>query len=116
MGGYTKSDFISDIDGRISTSWNVIMSISGKGSNQSINKSWVHCRCVGCILILMLVIKLDVMPSNTMTLYYKDNGTIALAKESRSHQISKYIDQQNMRLPQVEIHRDAESKLYMRCG
>ena len=64
----------------------------------------------------MLVIKLDVMPSNTMTLYYKDNGTIALAKELRSHPISKHIEQQNTRLPQVEIHRGAESKLHIRYG
>ena len=64
----------------------------------------------------MLVVKLDVIPSDAMTLYYKDNDTIALAKESRSQQISKHIEQQKMRLPQVEIYRGAESKLYMRCG
>ena len=64
-------------------------------------------------MVLMLVIKLDIMPSDAVTLYYKDNGTIALAKEPTSHQISKYIEQQNMRLPQVEIYRGAESKLHM---
>ena len=64
----------------------------------------------------MLVVELNIMPSDSMTLYYKDNGTIALAKEPRSHQISKHIEQQNMQIPQVEIHKGAESKLYMRCG
>ena len=61
----------------------------------------------------MLVAELVVMLLDVVTLYYKDNGTIALAKESRSHQISKHIEQQNTRLPQVEIHRDVECKLYM---
>ena len=61
----------------------------------------------------MLVTKLVVIPSDAVTLYCKDNDTIALAKEPRSHQISKYIEQQNMRLPRVEIYRGAESKLHM---
>ena len=69
----------------------MFLSISWKDSKQSIDESWVHCRCVGCILVLMLVIELDVIPSVAMTLYYKDNSTIALAKEPRSHQISKHI-------------------------
>ena len=62
----------------------------------------------------MLVAELVIIPSDTMTLYYKDNGTIVLAKELRSHQISKHIEQQNTRLPRVEIYRGAESKLYIR--
>ena len=53
------------------------------------------------------------MPSDVVILYCKDNGTIALTKEPRSHQIFKHIEQQNMRLLQVEIYRDAESKLHM---
>ena len=61
----------------------------------------------------MLVAELVVMPSDAVTLYCKDNGTIALAKEPRSRQISKHIEQQNTQLPQVEIYRDAESKLYI---
>ena len=43
----------------------------------------------------MLVAELIVIPSNAVALYCKDNGTIALAKEPRSHQISKHIEQQN---------------------
>ena len=61
----------------------------------------------------MLVAELVVMPSDAVTLYCKDNDTIAFAKEPRSHQISKHIKQQNMRPLQVKIHRGAESKLYM---
>ena len=43
----------------------------------------------------MLIAKLDVMLLDAMILYCKDNDTIALAKESRSYQISKHIEQQN---------------------
>ena len=32
-----------------------------------------------------VVAELVVIPSDVLTLYYKDNGTIALAKELRSH-------------------------------
>ena len=61
----------------------------------------------------MLITELVVIPSNAVTLYCKDNSTIAFSKELRSHQISNHIEQQNMRQPQVEIYRGAESKLYM---
>ena len=61
----------------------------------------------------MLVAELIVMPLDVMILYCKDNDIIVLAKELRSHQISKHIEQQNTRLPQVEIHKGAESKLHM---
>ena len=64
----------------------------------------------------MLVAELDIMPSDIMTQYCKDNGTIVLAKEPRSYQISNHIEQQNTQLSQVEIYRGVESKLYMRCG
>ena len=37
-------------------------------------------------------IKIGVMPSDVIPLYYDNNGTIALAKESRSHQKSKHIE------------------------
>ena len=40
----------------------------------------------------MLVAELVVIPSDIVTLYYKDNGTIALAKEPRFHQIFKHIE------------------------
>ena len=50
----------------------------------------------------MLVAELVIMPSDDTTLYCKDNGTIALAKE---YQISKHIEQQNMRLPRIEIYK-----------
>ena len=73
----------------------------------------MHCRCVGYILILILVTELIVMPLDVVTLYCKDNGTIAFAKEPRSHQIFQHKEQQNMRLPQVEIHRGVESELHM---
>ena len=61
----------------------------------------------------MLVAELIVIPSDVVTLYCKDNDTIAFAKEPKSHQISKHIEQQNMRLPRVEIHSDVEHKLHM---
>ena len=61
----------------------------------------------------MLVAELVVISLDAVTLYCKDKGIIVLAKELRSHQISKHIEQQNMRLPRVEIHRGARSKLYM---
>ena len=40
-----------------------------------------------------------------MTQYRKDNDTIALAKESRSHQKSKHIEHRYMRLPHIEVRR-----------
>ena len=40
----------------------------------------------------MLVVELDVISLDVITQYYKDNGTIALAKEPRSHQKSKHIE------------------------
>ena len=46
----------------------------GHTSNKSTNESWICNRCVGCILILMIVTKLDVIILDAMTLYYKDNG------------------------------------------
>ena len=36
--------------------------------------------------------EIGVMPSDAISLYYDNNGTIALAKESRSHQKSKHIE------------------------
>ena len=44
----------------------------------------------------MLVAELVVILSDVVTLYCKDNSTIALAKELRSHQISEHIKQQDM--------------------
>ena len=40
------------------------------------------------------IAKLGVMTSDTIPLYCDNNRAIALAKESRSHQKSKYIEQQ----------------------
>ena len=39
------------------------------------------------------VAELGVMPSDAITLYCNNNDTIALAKEPRSHQKSKHIEQ-----------------------
>ena len=36
--------------------------------------------------------EIGVMPSDAIPLYYDNNGAIALAKEPRSHQKSKYIE------------------------
>ena len=44
-------------------------------------------------MVVMLVAELVVIPSDIVTLYCKDNSTIAFAKEPRSHQISKHIEQ-----------------------
>ena len=38
------------------------------------------------------ITEMDVMSSDVIPLYYNNNGVIALAKESRSHQKSKYIE------------------------
>ena len=64
-------------------------------------------------MVVMLIIELVVISSDAVILYCKNNGTIVFAKELRSHQISKHIEQQNMRLSRVEIYRGAESKLHM---
>ena len=56
----------------------------------------------------MLVVKLDVILLDAITQYRKDNGTVALAKELRSHQKSKHIEQQYIRLSQkkyIEVRR-----------
>ena len=37
--------------------------------------------------------EIEVMPSDAIPLYYDNNGTIALAKELRSHQKFKHIEQ-----------------------
>ena len=60
----------------------------------------------------MLVAELDVMPSDIMTQYCKDNGTIVLAKEPRSHQKSKHIEQHYMRLSQKETCRGVKNRLH----
>ena len=38
------------------------------------------------------IVELDVMPSDAITLYYDNNGAIAIAKKPRSHQKSKHIE------------------------
>ena len=40
------------------------------------------------------IMKLDVMPSDIIALHCDNNGAIAFAKESRSHQKFKHIEQQ----------------------
>ena len=70
-----------------------IGSVYWKGSKQPINESWVRCRCIGWNLVLMLVAELNIIPLDAMTMYYKDNGTKAFAKEPRSHQKSKHMEQ-----------------------
>ena len=39
------------------------------------------------------IVELGVMTSDVIPLYYDNNGAMALAKESRSHQKSKHIEQ-----------------------
>ena len=38
------------------------------------------------------VVEIEIMPSDAIPLYCDNNGTIALAKEPRSHQKSKHIE------------------------
>ena len=38
------------------------------------------------------IVKIGVMPSDAIPLYYDNNDAIALAKESRSHQKSKHVE------------------------
>ena len=64
----------------------------------------------------MIVTKLDVITSDAMTLYCKDDGLIVLAKEPRSHQKFQHIEQRYTRLPRVEIYGGAESRLHIGYG
>ena len=91
-------------------------SIYWKDSKQLTNGSWVCCRYIECILILIIVTELDVIPSDAIILFCKDDGPIALTKEPRSHQKFKHIEQGYTRLPQVEIHRGTESWLHIEYG
>ena len=54
----------------------------------------------------------DIITLDAITQYCKDNGTIVLSKEPRSHQKSKHIEQRYMWLPQKEIYQGAKSRLY----
>ena len=40
------------------------------------------------------IVELGVMPLDAITLYYENNGAIALARKLRSHQKSKHIEWQ----------------------
>ena len=61
----------------------------------------------------MIVVELDVVPSDAMILYYKDDGPIVLTKELRFYQKFKHIEQGYMRLHRAIIHRDIENRLHM---
>ena len=54
-----------------------------------------------------LIAKLGVMTSDAIALYYNNNDTIALTKELRSHQKSKYMERR------YHIIRDYLEKKYV---
>ena len=55
--------------------------------------------------------KLGIMISDAIPLYCDNNGAIALAKESRSHQKSKHIKRYFLSYATTS-YRDAKSRLY----
>ena len=49
-------------------------SVCWKSSRESTNESGICYKCTGYILLIMIVAKLNVIPLDAMTLYFKDNG------------------------------------------
>ena len=106
LTGFTDSDFQSDMDDRKSISGFVFIcnegAVSWKSFKQSITvDSTTEAEYVAtsdaakkAVWIQKFVSELGVVPSikSAVPLFYDNNGAIALAKELRSHQKSKYIE------------------------
>ena len=103
--GYTDSDFMSDIDDQKSTSESLFIcnggAVSWKSSKQTvIADSTMEAEYIAAskaakeaFWYKKFAAELGVMSSDAIPLYCDNNGTIALAKEPRSHQKSKHIEQ-----------------------
>ena len=102
--GYIDSDFMFDVDDKKSTSGCILLYNSGSVSWKSFKQSVTADSTMKAKYIVIskaikkvywykkFAAKLDVMPSDAIVLYYNNNDIIALAKEPRSHQKSKYIE------------------------
>lgn len=96
--GYTNLDFMSNIDDRNSTSGCIFFcndgSTSWKNSKQQIiTDSTIKAEYIAASKVAKdafwyknFLVKLGIMPLDTITLYYDTNSTIALIKELRSYQ------------------------------
>ena len=101
---FTDSDFMSDIDDRKSTSGSLFICnggvISWKSSKQTMIADFtMEAEYIAtskaakeAFWYKKFIVELRVMSSDAISLYYDNNGTIALAKEPRSHQKSKHIE------------------------
>ena len=104
--GYIDLDFMADVDDEKSISRCIFLcnggAVSWKNFKQSIiSDSTMEVEYIttfeaakNTFWFKKFIAELGVMPSNVITLHYNNNGTIALAKELRSHQKSKYIERQ----------------------
>ena len=101
--GYTDSDFMSDINDRKSTSGSLFICNGGAVGWKSFMQTVIADSTMEVEYIAAskavkeafwykkFTVELGVMSSDAIPLYYDNNGAIALAKESRSHQKSKHI-------------------------
>ena len=102
--GCIVSDFMTDVDDRKSTLGYIFLCNGGVVSWKSFKQPVIAYSTMKAEYIAAsevakeafwfkkFIMELDVMPSDVTVLYYKNNGAIALAKESRSHQKSKHIE------------------------
>ena len=103
--GYTDSDFMSDIDDQKSTSESLFICNDGAVSWKSFKQTVIADSTMEAEYIAAskavkealwykkFAAELGVMSSDAIPLYYDNNDAIALAKEPRSHQKSKHIEQ-----------------------
>ena len=103
--GYTDSDFMSDLDDRKSTSRCIFICNGGTTSWKSFKQSIIVNSTTEAEYVTAsdiakegfwfkkFIAEFEVMTSDTIPLYYDNNGAIALVKELRSHQKLKYIEQ-----------------------
>ena len=104
--GYIDSDFISDLDDKKSTLGYVFACNGGAVSWKSFKQSIIADSTIVAEYVIAsdavkegfwfkkFTMKLGIMTSNAIPLYCDNNGAIALAKELRSHQKLKHIEQQ----------------------
>ena len=95
---------MSDIDDRKSTSESLFLCNDGAVSWKSFKQTVIADSTMEAEYIAALeaakkafwykkfVVEIKVMLSNAIPLYRDNNGTIVLAKESRSHQKSKHVE------------------------
>ena len=101
---FIDSDFMSDIDDRKSTSGSLFIYNDGAVSWKSFKQTVIADSIIEAEYIAAskavkeafwykkFAVELRVMSSDAIPLQCDNNGTIALAKEPRSHQKSKHIE------------------------